>query len=161
MASPLSSRTIARIDNKDFALRSLLRMAHSIVDFEPLECRRLCRIESEFFAFLGEEIALFRMVVKTARLHLFGPAFDFLRRFLLAACIEPFDHLLVACALLDLRFEIVARYALESEENVVERTIEMIFADIPHHERATFINRASENCIAANANARTARRFPR
>jgi hypothetical protein len=136
-------------------------MAHSVIDFEPLECRRLCRIESEFFAFLGEEIALFWVAVKTASLHLFGPAFGFLWSFLLAACIEPFDHLLVACALLDLRFEIVARYALEPEEHVVERAIEVVFADIPRHERATFINRASKNCIAANANARTARRFPR
>ena len=93
-------------------LRRLLRAAHSVIDFQPLECRRLCRIESKFFAFLCEEIALFRMAIKTAGLHLFGPAFDFLRRFLLAACTEPFDHLLVACALLDLGFEIVARYAM-------------------------------------------------
>src|SRR5439155_26088531 len=102
----------------------------SIVDLQPLERCRLLRVEPEFLHLFGEEIALFRMVVETACLYLFSPTFDFLRLFLLAALVEPFDHLLVACALLDLRFEIFALYALESEERVIERAIKVIFTDV-------------------------------
>jgi hypothetical protein len=112
-------------------LRCLLRVRDSIVDFQPLECRGLDRIEVELLGLLAKEIARLRIVVETAGLHLFGPSSDFLRRFRLAALIEPFDNLLVACSLLDLRFEIISPYAFESEKHVIERTIEVILADIP------------------------------
>jgi hypothetical protein len=112
-------------------LRRLLRVRDSIVDFQPLECRGLDRIEAELLGLFSEEIAFSGIVKEALGLHFFGPSPDFLRRFLLAASIEPFDNLLVACSLLDLRFEIISPYAFESEKHVIERTIEVILADIP------------------------------
>ena len=91
------------------------------------------------------------MVVETAGLHFVSPAFDFLLRFLFAGLVEPFDHFLVACALLDLRFEIVSLHTFETKDNVIERTIEVIFANISRYQRATFIDCAAKNCVTANA----------
>src|SRR6266480_4171867 len=141
--------------------RGFLRVGDSIVDFQPLEGCRLRRIEPEFLDLFAEELALFRVIIETACLDLFGPTFDFLRRFLFAALIEPLDYFLVARALLDLRFEIVAFHAFETKEHVIQRTIEVIFPDIARHESAAFVDRASKNRVAADPNARTARRFPR
>ena len=131
-------------------------MRRSIVDFQPLEGRGLRGIESEFLDLFGEEIALLRMVVETARLYLVSPAVDFLGRFLFAGLIEPFDHFLVACASLDLRFEIVAFHTLEREERVIQRTIEMIFANISRYQGAAFVDGTAKDCVTADANARTA-----
>ena len=130
---PMSLRTRHALPFPARHPRRLLRVRDSIVDFQPLECRGLDRIEVEILGLLAKEIALLRIVVETAGLHLFGPASDFLRRFRLSALIEPFDNLLVACSLLDLRFEIISPYAFESEEHVIERTIEVILTDVPGH----------------------------
>ena len=73
--------------------------------------------------------------------------------------IEPFDDLLIACSLLDLRFEIISPYAFESEEHVIERTIEMIFADVPRHQCPALVDRAAKNRVTPDANTRTARRL--
>jgi hypothetical protein len=54
----------------------------------------------------------------------------------LAVSIEPPDHFLIACAILDLRFEIVALHAFETKQRVIERTIEVIFANISRYQRA-------------------------
>src|SRR5260370_15285428 len=135
-------------------------MTYLVVQFQPLKRRGLCRIEPELLGLLAEEIALFGIVVEAVHFHFLAPAFDFFRRFLFAALIEPFNHLLVACPLLDLRFEIVPFYALEAKERVIQRTIKVILADIPRHKGATFIDCASEDRVATNPNARTARRFP-
>ncbi|HEY5991679.1 MAG TPA: hypothetical protein VIU10_03795, partial [Candidatus Udaeobacter sp.] len=137
-------------------LRGLLRVRDSIVDFQPLECRGLFRMQSEFSDLFAEEVAFFRMIVETACLHLFGPAFDFFRRFLFAALIELLDHLLITRALLDLRFEILTLHAFEAEQHVIKRTIEMIFADVPRHERAAFVDGAAKNGVASHSNARSA-----
>jgi len=59
-----------------------------------------------------------------------------------------------------LGFEIVTLHALETEQHVIERAIKVIFTDVPRYERAAFIDRSPENCIAADANTWTARRFP-
>jgi len=58
-----------------------------------------------------------------------------------------------------LSFEIVALHNFETEEHVIERTSEMIFVDVPRHERAAFVDGAPKNGVAADSNARTARRF--
>jgi hypothetical protein len=60
------------------------------------------------------------MVVETACLHFVSPAFDFIRRFLFVGLIKPFHDFLVACALLDLRLEIVALHTFEAKEHVIE-----------------------------------------
>src|SRR5436190_2104168 len=74
---------------------------------------------------------------------------------------KPFNHFLIARALLDLRLEIIAFHAFEAKEHVIHRTIEMIFPDIARHESAAFVDRASKNRVATDPNAWTARRFPR
>ena len=154
---PMSLRTRHALPCPARHLRRLLRVRDSIVDFQPLECRGLDRIEVEILGLLAKEIALLRIVVETAGLHLFGPSSDFLRRFRLAALSEPFDNLLVACSLLDLRFEIISPYAFESEEHVIERTVEVIFADVPGHECSAFVDRAAKYRVTSDANAWTAR----
>ena len=85
------------------------------------------------------------MIVKAACLDLISPTFDFVRRFLFARLVEPFDYFLVACALFDLRFEIVAFHPFETKDHVIQRTIEVIFANISCHQCATFIDRAAKN----------------
>jgi hypothetical protein len=93
-------------------------------------------------------------------LHFVAPPLDLSWGFLFAASVKPFDYFLVACALLDLRFEIVAFHSFETKKHVIERTIEMIFANVPSHERAAFVDRSAKYGIAANSNVRTTRRFP-
>jgi hypothetical protein len=56
-----------------------------------------------------------------------------------------------------LSFEIGALHTFESEERVIERTIEVVFSNVSADQRATFVERAPENCVTANPNARTAR----
>ncbi len=73
--------------------------------------------------------------------------------------VEPFRHIGVAGAFLHFRLEVVTFHAFETEKHVIERTIEMIFADVSGDERATLIQRAPKNCITADARAWTARRF--
>src|SRR5207244_5963768 len=161
MAQPRCAdrRIRRRARSSKFGLGRFLGVAGFVVRFEPIERGRLRRIESELLTFFGEILALLRIVVETGGFHFVAPAFDFLRRFLFAVCVEPFRHLLVACAVLDLRFEIGALYSLESEERVVERTIEMVFANIARHERAALVDRAPENGVTANPDPRPAWRF--
>src|SRR6267143_939538 len=77
-----------------------------------MEQRRVRRVEPERFDLFGEPIAPLWIIVWVDRLDFVTPAFDFFRRFLLAVLIQPFRHLLVAGAFLDLRFEIVATDAV-------------------------------------------------
>ena len=135
-------------------------MAYHIVGFEPLERCGLCRIEPELLGLFAEEIALFRVVVEAAGLRLDSSARDFLGRFLFAIAVEPFDDFLIARSVFNLGFEIVPFNALETEQRVIERAIKVIFTDVSRYERAAFIDRSPENCIAADANTWTARRFP-
>src|SRR5436309_7531876 len=139
--------------------RGFLRVTDSIVDLQPLECCRLRRIEAEFPGLLAEEFAFFRMIVETARLDFFSPPFDFLRRFLFAACIKPLDHLLVTRALLDLRFEILTLHAFEAEQHVIERAIKMVLANLPRYMRSAFVDGAAKNGVASHSNAGAARCF--
>src|ERR1700736_6707425 len=117
-----------KIDNYCLALRRFL-VAHPVVNFEPIEQCRLSWIEPERFHLLDEPVAPLRIIVGICRRDLVAPAFDFIRRFLLAIGIQPLRHLLVARAALDLRLEIRAFYSLKPEEHIIERTIEMVFAD--------------------------------
>ena len=59
---------------------------------------------------------------------------------LLARLIEPFRHLLVAGAVLDLRLEIGAFHTFEPEKHIIEGAIEMVFADIPRHQGPAFVD---------------------
>ncbi len=66
------------------------------------------------------------------------------------------NHVRVGRVRLHLCLEIVSRHALEAEEHVIQRTIEMVFADIAGEECAAFIRGARENCVPAEAGARAA-----
>lgn len=138
-------------------LCSFLLVRDSVIDFQPLERCCFRGIEAEFFDLFAEELPLFRVIVEAARLDLVSPAFDFFGRFLFACLVEPFDHFLVARAPFGLRFEIVAFHTLETEERVIQRTIEVIFANVSRHQGTALIDRAAKDGVTANANARTAR----
>jgi hypothetical protein len=140
-------------------LRRLPRVRNSIVNFQPVERRCLGRIQPKLFAFCDEIVVLLQIVVETAGFNPLAPALDFRPCFLLAASVEPFNHLLIARALLDLRSEIVALHTFETKEHAIQRTIEMIFPDVPRYERPAFVDGAAKNGVAAHANTRTARRF--
>jgi hypothetical protein len=147
------------IDPPSALLRRLPLIRDFVVHFQPLKCRGFRRIESKFANFFAEEISLFRMVVETACFDFVSPAFNFLWRFLYAGTVEPFYDFLVARSLLDLRLEIVAFHVFETEEHVIERTIEVIFADISRHQGAAFIDGAAKDCVTSDGEARTARGF--
>src|SRR5262249_26082786 len=138
-------------------LGRFLGVAHAVVDFEPGKRSRLCWIEPDLLCPFDEEVTFFWIVVEAAFFHPIGPAFDFVRRFLCAVAIEPIDYLLIARAVFDLRSEILALHTFKTEQGVIERTIEMVFADVARHERAAFVDRAAKNRVTANPNARTAR----
>src|SRR6266478_997215 len=137
------------------------RVRDLVIHLQPLEQGRLRRIKAERLYLFGKPIAPLRIVMRPGCYDLVAPAFDFFLRFLFAISVKPFNHFLITRPLLDLRLEIVAFYALKAKEHVIDWAIEMIFADVPSHERAAFVNRASKNRVTTNPNARTARRFPR
>src|SRR5437764_8539674 len=137
------------------------RVTCFVIHLQPLEQGRFRWIKAERLHLLGKPIASFRIIVRPGRYDLVAPALDLILRFLFAVSVKPFNHFLIARALLDLRLEIVAFHAFEAKEHVIHRTIEMIFPDVAGHESAAFVNRASKNRVAADANARTTRRFPR
>src|SRR5581483_11118533 len=140
---------------------SLLRCAalggELVIQFEPLEGRRFRRIESKFPDLFAEEIALFRMMIQTACLYLVRPTLDFLWRFWFAILFQPFHYFLVAGALLDLRFKVLATHTFEAEKHVIQRAVKVVVADVSGHQGTAFINGASEDRIAANADARASR----
>jgi hypothetical protein len=138
-----------------FALRGLL-IARLVVDLEPIEERRLRWIQTVRLDLLLEPLAPLRIIIRAGSFDFIAPGFHFFRRFLFAVAIKPFRHLFVTGALLHFRFEVVAFHAFEAKEHVVERAIEMVFANVPGDEGATFIERPSQNCVAANAHPRTA-----
>ena len=132
-----------------------------VIHLQPLEQGRFRWIKAERLYLLGKPIASFWIIVRPGRYDLVTPALDFFLRFLFAISVKPFNHFLIARALLNLRLEIIAFHPFEAKEHVIHRTIEMIFPDIARHESAAFVDRASKNRVAADPNAWTARRFPR
>jgi hypothetical protein len=140
-------------------LRSFLLMRDFVIDFQPLERSGFRGIQPEFLDLFAEVVALFRMLVETACLCFVSPTFNLFGHFLFATLIEPFHDFLVACALLDLHFEILALHTFETEEHIIERTVEVIFANISRYQSAALIDCATESCVTANADPRTTWRF--
>src|ERR1700730_6558243 len=112
-------------------------MACFVVDFQPIKQGCLCRIEAERFRLFNKPIASPWIFVWSGRLYLIAPALYFIGRFLFAVGIQPFRHLLIARAILDLCFEIRSLYPLESKKHVIKRTIEMIFTNVAGDQGAT------------------------
>jgi len=142
-------------------LRELGRffVAHFVVGLQPIE--QWCRfwIEAERLQLLDVPIAFLRVVVRILFHHFLAPSPLFFFAFQSAAAINPFRDFIIAGAGLDERFEIIALNALETEEHVIEWTIEMVFADVAPKQRTAFVDRASQNGVAAHPRFRTARRF--
>src|SRR5947209_11095883 len=138
-----------------------LLVARLIVGLEPIEESRLLRLELVNRHLLDEPVALFGIVVRVRFLNFITPRFHFFRRFFIAVVIEPFCHFLIARALLHRCLEIVALHALEPKEHVIERTIEMIFADVSPEKRAAVVISSRQNRVAPDSRPRTARRFLR
>jgi hypothetical protein len=134
-------------------------MARFVVRFEIIEQSGLFRVEPERLRLVDKPIALFRIVVRSRCFDFLAPLSDFVWSFLFSTLIQPFRHLLVARAIFDLGLEVGAAYPFEAEQHVVERTIEMIFPNVPCDQRPAFIDRASKNGVTAHSNPWAARRF--
>src|SRR6478736_6357374 len=134
-------------------------VAHFVVGLQPIE--QWCRfwIEAERFQLLDVPVAFLRIVVIIYLQHFLTPGALFLLAFRSPAAMDPFRDFIIARAGLDERFEIIALNALETKEHVIERTIEMVFADIAPKQRPTFIVRAAQNDITPLPRFRTALRF--
>ena len=138
-----------------------LFVTHSVVGLQPIEhwCRP--RIETERFQLLDVPVAFLRIVVIILFHHFLTPGSLFFCAFRNAVAIEPFGNVLIAGAGFDERLEVVALNALEPKEHVIERTIKMVFADVPPKQRTAFVDRAPQNGVTADPRFRTARRFLR
>ena len=134
-------------------------VARLVVDLEPIEERCRGGIKAMRLDLLLEPFAFLRIIVRICRFDFVAPGVHFLRRFLFPMAIEPFRHLVVAGAFLDLRLEIVTLHPFETEKHVIERTIKMILADVARDQRAAFVERPAQNRVAADANSRTPGRF--
>ena len=75
-------------------------------------------------------IAFLRVVVRILFHHFLAPGPLFFFAFRSPAAIDPFRDFIIARAGLNECFEIAAFNAVETEERVIERTIEMVFADV-------------------------------
>src|SRR6476646_8586513 len=134
-------------------------VAHFVVGLQPIE--QWCRfwIEAERLQLLDVPVTFLRIVVIIYFQHFLTPSALFLLAFPRPAAINPFRDFIIARAGLDERLEIVALNPLETEEHVIERTIEMIFPDVAPKQRTAFIDRATHNGVTAHTRFRTARWF--
>src|SRR5205085_2565521 len=151
---------IERRSARSVRLRRLF-VSRFVVHLEPIEQRRRERIEPVRLQLFYKPIAFFRIVIRIRSLDLIAPGLHFLWRLFLAVAIEPGRHFFLARAFLDLRLEVVALHPLETEEHVIERTIEMVFADISSQKSAALVVGARQNCITTDPFPRTAGRFLR
>src|SRR5438067_11755517 len=134
-------------------------VAHFVVGLQPIEQWCRFRIETERVQLLDVPIAFLWVVVRILFHYFLTPGTLFFFAFRSAVAINPCRDFGIACAGLDECLEIIALNALETEEHVIERTIEMVFADIAPKQRTAFIDRASQNGVTAHPRFRTARRF--
>src|SRR6266566_7177591 len=134
-------------------------VAHLVVGLQPIKQRCRFWIEAERFQLLDVPVAFLRIVIRIYFQHFLTPSAPFLLAFRRPAAINPFRDFIIARAGLDERFEISALNALEAKQHVIERTIEMVFADIAPKQGTAFIDRAPENGVAADTRFRTPRRF--
>src|SRR5882757_5054380 len=134
-------------------------VAHLVVGLQPIKQRCRFWIEAERLQLLYVPVAFLRIVIRIYFQHFLTPDSLFLLAFRSPAAINPFRDFIIARAGLDERFEISALNALETKERVIERTIEMVFADIAPKQRPTFIDRAAQNDVTAHPRFRTVRRF--
>src|SRR6185503_11685792 len=114
--------------------------------------KQWCRfwIEAERLQLVDVPVAFLRIVVIIYLQHFLTPSALFLLAFPRPAAINPFRDFIIARIGLDERLEIVALNPLETEDHVIERTIEMVFADIAPKQRPTFIDGAAQNDVTAH-----------
>lgn len=129
----------------------------AVVRFEPVKRGVHLRIQSEPGAVLNEVIALFRIFHQAAGFHIIRPGLDFNRRFRRAVGLQPDADVFIIYRGLNGGFELLAIDALETEEQVVQRTIIMIFARRSRQAGAAFVNGTAGNRESGDAFARTVR----
>ena len=128
-----------------------------VVGFEPVEGGIHLRIQPEPGAVLNEVSALFGIFHRAAGFHFIRPGLDFSRRFRRAVGLQPGADVFIIFRGLNGGFELLAGDALETEEQVVQRTIVMIFAGRSRQAGAAFVNGTAGDRKSGDAFARAVR----
>src|ERR1017187_677507 len=145
------------LGGKQKVLHGLAAEARAVVRFEPVERGVRFRIQPELGAVLNEVSALFRIFHQTAGFHFIRPGLDFNRRFRRAAGLQPGADVFIIFRGLNGGFELLAIDALETEEQVVQGTIVMIFAQRSRQAGAAFVNSTAGDRESGDAFARAVR----
>ena len=138
-------------------LPGLAPEAFAIVGFEQVERGVHLRIQSEPGTALHEVITLFRIFHQAAGFHFIRPGLDFNRRFRRAVGLQPDADVFIILCGLNGGFELLAVDALESEKQVVQRTVIMIFAERSRQAGAAFVNGPAGDRESGDAFTRTVR----
>ncbi len=142
---------------KQKMLPGLVVEARAVVRFEPVERGVRIRIQPELGAVLNEVSALFRIFHQAAGFHFIRPGLDFSRRSRRAVRLQPGADVFIIFRGLNGGFELLAVDALETEEQVVQRTIVMIFAQRSRQAGAAFVNSTAGDRESGDAFARAVR----
>ena len=138
-------------------LQGLAPEGLAVVRFEPVERAVHLRIEPQRGAALNEVRALFRNLHQAAGLRFIRPRFDFSRRLRRAVGLQPGADVFIIRRSLNGGFELLAGDTLEAEEQIVQRTIVMIFAQRTRQAGAAFIDGTAGDHESGDAFARAAR----
>jgi len=154
---PLVDWGLGVVGWKAKALHGLAAKARAVVRFEPVERGIRLRIQHEPGAALNEASALFRIFHQAVGFHFIRPGLDFNRRSRRAVGLQPGADVFIILRSLNGGFELFAGDALETEEQVVQRTIVMIFAQRSRQAGAAFVNGTAGDRESGDAFARAVR----
>ena len=157
----ISGTAVALVLSESGLFLGRSRIARGIIRIKPFEKCRRGWIEPELARLLDKKIALCRVVVERGIAHLLNPLLLFRFRFRTPVSVDPFGHVFVAFSFGHCRFEFIADDSLPAKKHVIERTIEMVFANVSSEQRAALVQRASQNDVTAHLCVWTSRRFLR
>jgi len=124
-----------------------------VVSFEVIKQGAGGWIDAGFGTDTHEPFLFVLVIVGAGSLDAVGPSGDFLGSLGGAVGIEPCGDIVIRGAALKQLFDIRTGHAFESKEIVVERTIEMIAADISGDIGAALVECAGEDGIASGTDA--------
>jgi CheY-like chemotaxis protein len=130
-----------------------------VVHLEPVEQRRGFRLQADFRALAREPFFFLGDVVRIPSFHAFAPRGNFIRGLGRSIRIEPINDLLVSGAGGEQLFHFIGLHAFEFKEHLVERTSEVIFANVAGKAGAALVDGAGEQGITAEAGTGTAGSF--
>jgi len=139
--------------------RRLLFEARLIVCLEQIESGACFSNEAEYRAVVNESIPLLVRLHGTAGLHFIGPCFNFRRRLRMTMRKQPCADFFVGLGGFHGGFELLARYAFEREEHVIQRTIVMIFTQGSGCAGSALVYSATGDGKACDTVARAVRSF--